>query len=250
MAAPLDRAVLEARFPERLVREEGASFDARAGAVLARRRLRFGPLVLEETPLAGADPAVIAAALADAAGERGLRDLDWTGAARQAQARILWMRKVEGESWPDVSDAALAATASDWLAPHLAGLTRLSELKSLNLAPILTGLLPWDRQRRLDAALPARIALPGGRSAAVDYVRDTPTLEARAQHLYGLADLPRLAEGRVPLQAALLSPAGRPVAVTGDLARFWTSGWADVRKDMRGRYPKHDWPENPARPAG
>lgn len=245
MAAPLDRAVLEARFPERLRREEGAAFDARAGAVVARRRLMFGPLVLEEAPLPHADPAAVAAALADAAAERGLRDLNWTEAARQAQARILWMRRVEGEDWPDVSDAALAATVRHWLAPHLHGRSRLSDLAALDVAALLLGLLPWERRRALDAALPARIALPAGRSAAVDYAREVPTLEARAQHLFGLAALPPLAGGRVPLQVALLSPAGRPIAVTGDLAGFWKGGWADVRKEMRGRYPKHAWPEDP-----
>jgi ATP-dependent helicase HrpB len=248
MAAPIDRAVLEARFPERLRREEGAAFDARAGAVVARRRLMFGPLVLEESTLPHADPAAVAAALADAAAERGLRDLDWTGAARQAQARIGWMRRVEGEAWPDVSDAALVASVRDWLAPHLHGRTRLAELRALDLAALLVEALPWDRRRALDAALPARVALPGGRTAAIDYAREVPTLEARAQHLFGLAAMPPLAAGRVPLQVALLSPAGRPVAVTGDLAGFWKGGWADVRRDMRGRYPKHAWPEDPAAP--
>jgi ATP-dependent helicase HrpB len=247
MAAPIERAALEARFPERLVREEGAGFDPRAGAVLARRRLRFGPLVLEESPLPNADPAAMAAALAAAVAERGLRDLPWSEAARQVQARVAWMRQAEGEAgWPDLSDAALAATAQDWLAPHLHGLTRLPELSGLDLPGIMLSTLPWERRRRLDAALPARIPLPAGRSAAVDYARDTPTLEARAQHLYSLAGLPVLAEGRVPLQVALLSPAGRPVAVTGDLAGFWRGGWAEVRKEMRGRYPKHNWPEDPA----
>ncbi|MBL6456624.1 ATP-dependent helicase HrpB [Belnapia sp. T6] len=246
MAAPLDRAVLEARFPERFRREEGAAFDARAGAVLARRRLRFGPLVLEEQPLPNPDPALVAAALAAAVAERGLRDLPWTPAARQLQARLRWMRGVEGEAWPDASDAALAATVQDWLAPHLHGRSRLADLAGLNLPDLLLAGLPWDRRQRLDAALPARLPLPAGRSAAIDYTGEVPTLEARPQHLYGLTRLPPLAEGRVPLQVALLSPAGRPVAVTGDLAGFWRGGWLEVRKEMRGRYPKHNWPEDPA----
>lgn len=243
MAAPVSRAVLEARFPERFRTVEGAAFDARAGAVLARKRLMFGPLVLEESPLPGADPSVIAEALAVAAAERGFRDLDWGESGRQLRARIARMHALEGVPWPDVSDAALAATAREWLAPYCAGMSKLSELKGVD---VQHALLPGDLRRKLDAALPARIALPGGRSAAVDYTAETPTLEARAQHLFGLKDMPQLAGGRVKLQVALLSPAGRPVAITADLAGFWASGWADVRKDMRGRYPKHDWPENPA----
>jgi len=250
MAATLDRAVLEARFPERLRREEGAAFDARTGAVLARRRLCFGPLVLEEAPLPQADPAAMAAALANAVAERGLRDLPWNVGARQARARIGWLRRVEGEAWPDLTDEVLITSVGEWLAPHLAGFTRLQELAALDLTQILLGLLPWEARRGLDQALPARLALPAGRSAAIDYARDVPTLEARAQHLFGLAALPMLAGGRVPLQVALLSPAGRPIAITGDLAAFWAGSWAEVRKEMRGRYPKHAWPENPAREQG
>ncbi|MFC7542028.1 ATP-dependent helicase HrpB [Siccirubricoccus deserti] len=246
MAAPLDRAVLEERFPGRFIREEAAAFDARTGAVQARRRLRFGPLVLEEQPLPHADPATVAAALAAAVAERGLRDLPWGDTARQIQARIGWLRRVEGETWPDLSDAALIATVQDWLAPALHGRSRLSELAGLNLPDLLLNRLEWEQRRRLDTALPSRLPLPVGRSAAIDYARDVPTLEARAQHLYGLATLPPLAEGRVPLQVALLSPAGRPIAVTGDLGGFWKGGWLDARKDMRGRYPKHNWPEDPA----
>ncbi|SDC15542.1 ATP-dependent helicase HrpB [Belnapia rosea] len=246
MAAPLDRAVLEGRFPDRFRREEGAAFDARAGAVLARRRLRFGPLVLEEQPLPNPDPALVAAALAGAVAERGLRDLPWSPAARQLQARLRWMRAVEGDAWPDLSDAALAATVQDWLAPYLQGRSRLADLAGLNLPDMLLAGLPWERRQRLDAALPARLPLPAGRSAAIDYTGETPTLEARPQYLYGLTGLPPLAEGRVPLQVALLSPAGRPIAVTGDLAGFWRGGWLEVRKEMRGRYPKHNWPEDPA----
>ncbi|RKK01148.1 ATP-dependent helicase C-terminal domain-containing protein, partial [Teichococcus wenyumeiae] len=248
MAAPLDRAVLESRFPERLVREEGAAFDPRAGAVVARRRLRFGPLVLEEATIPHADPAAVAAELAKAAASRGFRDLNWTDAASQTRARLDWMHRLAPEEWPDVSDAALTATATEWLAPWLSGLTRLSELKGLDATGILRALVPHAQQRALDAALPVRVDLPKGRSAAIDYSGEVPRLEARAQWLFGMATLPPLAQGRIPLQVALLSPAGRPVAVTADLPGFWRGAWADVRKDMRGRYPKHDWPEDPSRP--
>jgi ATP-dependent helicase HrpB len=248
MAAPLDRAVLESRFPERLVREEGAAFDPRAGAVVARRRLRFGPLVLEEATIPHADPAAVAEELAKAAASRSFRDLNWTDAASQTRARLGWMHRLAPEEWPDVSDAALAATATEWLAPWLSGLTKLSELKGLDAIGILRALVPHAQQRALDAALPVRVELPKGRSAAIDYSGEVPRLEARAQWLFGMASLPPLAGGRIPLQVALLSPAGRPVAVTADLPGFWHGAWADVRKDMRGRYPKHDWPEDPSRP--
>ncbi|MXP62537.1 ATP-dependent helicase HrpB [Roseomonas sp. M0104] len=247
MAAPLTREALEAAFPGRLVREEGAAFDPRANAVVARRRLRLGPLVLEEATLPHADPAAVASALAAAAAARGFRDLDWTEAARQTRARMGWMHRTEGGEWPDVSDTALAAEEGAWLAPWLSGMTKLSALRGLDAVAVLRGLLPHALQKRLDAALPPRVALPGGRSAAIDYTGEVPRLEARAQWLFGLATLPPLAEGRIPLQVALLSPAGRPIAVTADLPGFWRGAWAEVRKEMRGRYPKHDWPEEPAR---
>jgi ATP-dependent helicase HrpB len=245
MAAPLSRAVLEARFPERLVREEGAAFDARLGAVVARRRLRLGPLVLEESAIPHADPAAVAAELARAAAGRALRDLNWTEAAKQTRARMARMHAVAPAEWPDVSDAALAADDAAWLTPWLSGLSKLSELRGLDVVAMLRALLP--QPRALDTALPTRVELPGGRSAAIDYEGEVPRLEARAQWLFGMATLPPLAGGRIPLQVALLSPAGRPVAVTADLPGFWRGAWADVRKDMRGRYPRHDWPEDPSR---
>ncbi|MBN8897793.1 MAG: ATP-dependent helicase HrpB, partial [Rhodospirillales bacterium] len=141
----------------------------------------------------------------------------------------------------------LAATAADWLAPHLLGYVKLADLQRLDLLALLRGALPWPLPATLDQALPTHLSLPGGR-AAIDYTQPVPQAEARAQAFYGVTETPRLAGGRVPLRLALLSPAGRPVAVTADLAQFWTGGWADVRRDMRGRYPKHRWPENPARP--
>jgi ATP-dependent helicase HrpB len=175
-----------------------------------------------------------------------LRPLPWTEAARQFQARVALMRQLEpDDGWPDLSDAALAAGASEWLTPKLAGMSRLTDLTRLDLAGMLRGLLPWALARRLDAALPAHLALPGAQ-AAIDYTQPVPIASARAQAFYGLATTPCLAAGRVKLQLALLSPAGRPVAITADLAGFWRGGWADVRRDMRGRYPKHPWPEDPA----
>ncbi len=241
MAAPLELPALQARFPERFAMREGVVLDARTGAVSARRRRYFGALLLEDAALdTPPDPAALAEALAEATAARGFRDLEWTDAARQAAARIGWMRRVEGEAWPEHSVTAAS------LAPWLGGMTRLSELRGVDMLALVLAPLSHAQRRALDEALPPRIALPQGRSAAVDYTTDVPRLEARAQHLFGLSRMPPLAGGRVALHVALLSPAGRPIAITADLAGFWAGGWLDARKDMRGRYPKHDWPENPA----
>ncbi|NVN41795.1 ATP-dependent helicase C-terminal domain-containing protein, partial [Ameyamaea chiangmaiensis] len=143
---------------------------------------------------------------------------------------------------PDLPDPTALAPL---LAPWLAGLTRLADVRALDMREVLHAALDHQTRVWLDRALPSHIDLPGGRTA-VDYTTPTPTLAARAQAFYGLKDTPRLADGRVPLQLALLSPAGRPQAITADLAGFWQGGWSDMRRDMRGRYPKHEWPENPA----
>lgn len=243
LAAPLDPnhlpLVLEARVTEQV---EGG-MDPATGSVLARRRRRLGTLVLSDRT-EQADPAAIAEALAKAAAQDGLRPLPWTETARQLQARVALMRGIEPDAgWPDLSDLALAGTVAKWLAPHLTGMTKLADLQRLDLDRLLRNRLGWDLTSRLDQALPTQLALPSGR-AAIDYSQPVPVAEARAQAFYGLAETPRLAGGRIPLRLALLSPAGRPVAVTGDLAGFWKGAWAEVRRDMRGRYPKHPWPED------
>jgi len=177
----------------------------------------------------------------------GLRSLPWTDAARQFQARVALIRRIgPDETWPDLSDDALVAGAADWLAPRLVGMSRLADLARLDLCAVLRSLLPGHLARRLDEALPSHLALPGGR-AAIDYTQPVPVVAAKAQAFYGMTTTPTLAAGCVPLRLALLSPAGRPVAITADLAGFWRSGWADVRRDMRGRYPKHRWPDDPSR---
>ena len=220
--------------------------DPVSGSVLARRRKRLGALVLEDRTEA-ADPAETAAALARAA---KIEALPWSDAARQMQARVAWMGGLEPEAWPDLSDAALAATREVWLAPHLFGATRVGDLAKLDLLVVLRGMLDWAAAARLDKELPTHLGLPGGR-AAVDYTQPVPVAEARAQAFYGLSETPKLAGGRVELRLGLLSPAMRPVAITADLGGFWRGAWADVRKDMRGRYPRHNWPEDPwvAQPA-
>lgn len=247
LAAPLARDEIERLFAAEIAVEETVVWDAAAGAVRARRRRLLGALVLDEAPIARPDPALVARGLCAGIRSRGLEVLPWTAASRSLQARAQILRGLD-PSWPDLPDDALLASLEEWLAPHLIRLTRLEEVGELELSSILRTVLGPARAAELDHALPERVPLPGGGSAVIDYTRSPPTLSARAQALFGLAALPRLAGGRVALQAELLSPAGRPIAVTGDLAGFWRSGWAEVRKAMRGRYPKHAWPEDPTVP--
>ena len=242
LAAPLDLARLPPALAAQVTVSVEAGFDAATGTVLSRRRRRLGALVLDDRTIA-ADPAETAATLAAVVG-RSPDLLPWTEAARQFQARAALLRTLDPDT-PDLADAALATGVQEWLAPHLHGAARLADVAALDLLAILRGLLGWERAVRLDRELPAHLALPGGR-APVDYAQPVPLASARAQAFYGLSETPRLAQGRVRLRLALLSPAGRPIAITADLAGFWRGAWADARKDMRGRYPRHDWPEDPA----
>jgi len=242
LAAALDPATLPASLAAQVTETVESGFDPVSGAVLSRRRRRLGTLVLDDR-MASADPAETAATLARVlAGKLGT--LGWTDAARQFQARAAWLRTLD-PAFPDLSEPALSAAVQDWLAPRLLGATRLAEAADIDVLAALRSLLTWDQANRLDRDLPTHLTLPHGR-AAIDYTPPVPVASARAQMFYGQDTTPMLAEGRVGLQFALLSPAGRPVAITADLAGFWRGAWADVRRDMRGRYPRHDWPEHPA----
>jgi ATP-dependent helicase HrpB len=247
LAAPLDPDNLPLFLLGRVTEQVESGFDSTTGTVLARRRRRLGTLILSDRTEPG-DPALIAETLANVTAAQDLRPLPWTDVSRQFQARVALMRRIEPDgNWPDISDTALKATVQDWLAPHLFGIARLSDLQTLDPTAILQGLLPWDLRARLDKELPGQLPLPAGR-APIDYTQDPPLASAKAQAFYGMAATPQLAGGRVPLRLALLSPAGRPIAVTADLAGFWKGAWADARRDMRGRYPKHQWPEHGAQP--
>jgi ATP-dependent helicase HrpB len=245
MAAALDIADLPAALAARVEETVETSLDPLSGSVLARRRRRLGALVLEESS-APPDAADAAAALQEAV-RSDLSRLPRTRGSRNLQARIRLMHALEPEVWPACDDQSLVASLEHWLLPYLHGLTRLGDLAALDLNAILLDRLDWTLRARLDRELPTHLPLPGGR-AAVDYTEPVPIAAARAQHFYGLAETPRLAGGRVALRLALLSPAGRPIALTADIAGFWRGAWADARRDMRGRYPKHNWPENPLLP--
>jgi len=184
--------------------------------------------------------------LGDAIRQAGSAVLPWTPELRQWQARVRLMHALEPEQWPDVSDAALLATLPHWAGPYLDGISRFSHLEKFPLRDALHSLLDWPQQQRLERELPLRLDVPSGSSIAIDYTTDHhPVLSVKLQEMFGLTETPRLAGGRVPLTIHLLSPAQRPVAVTQDLASFWKNAYAEVRKDLRGRYPRHPWPEDP-----
>ena len=248
LAAPLDPDALPPKLAARVTEQVEAGFDPVAGTLLARRRRRLGALILSDRT-EPAEPAQVAEALADAVAAQDLRPLPWTDSTRQLQARVALLRAIEPDAgWPDLTDAALKASVRHWLPPYLAGVTRLADVARLDLHAILRDRLSWDLASRLDRELPSHLALPGGR-AAIDYTQAPPLASAKAQAFYGIASTPLLAGGRLKLRLALLSPAGRPIAVTADLGGFWKGAWADARRDMRGRYPKHRWPEDGANPA-
>jgi ATP-dependent helicase HrpB len=245
-AIPVDEARLLEAFASQIETEDRVQADA-AGRVSAMRIRRFDRLVVEERRIERPDSTLIAAALLALARDEGLGALPWGEAAARLRTRTAFLRGLEGpEAWPDLSDEALGADIEDWLAPLLVGRTQLAQIGAAALDDALRGRIGWERLRDLDRLAPERWTAPTGTHAAIDYGADGgPRIEVRVQELFGLATHPAVAGGRVPLTLALLSPARRPIQLTRDLPGFWRGSWADVRKDMRGRYPKHPWPEDP-----
>jgi len=184
--------------------------------------------------------------LAEGIARLGIHRLPWSKALRQWRDRVMFLRRAEGQEWPDLSDAALAATAAEWLATALAGKIALATLGADEFADAVHDLLPWNLRRRLDAEAPTHFAAPSGSSVPVDYESEGgPKLAIRVQELFGLDKHPSIAGGRVPLVIELLSPAHRPVQVTRDLPGFWRGSYAAVKTEMKGRYPRHPWPDDP-----
>ncbi len=250
LAAPLDPDALPPAVLARTREQVETALDPSSGAIMARRRTRIGNLVLRDRT-EKVRPEEAATLLLEHARANLATALDWTGAGGQVQARVELARALstpmpsDMTDWPDFSFAALAKSAETWLAPALAGCTTMAGLKALDTAALLRGWLGYAHTAWLDRELPTALNFPGGR-AEVDYTQPIPVASARAQVFFGTNTTPLLAGGRIPLRLALLSPAGRPQAITADLAGFWQGGWADMRRDMRGRYPRHEWPENPA----
>ena len=246
LAAPLDRSDLLYLFASQLERVEDIRWDATAERVVARQLTRLGALVLEEAVIAKPEPEAVAEVLLTALRERGPERLPWSAHARSLRERLAFLHYLEPTRWPDVSDEALATTLEAWLRPHLSGLRSLSEVARLDLGELLLAGLPWEQRTELDRLAPTHLEVPSGSRIALDYADPaTPVLAVRLQEVFGMLETPRVGGGRVPLLLHLLSPARRPVQVTRDLHSFWKTGYFDVRKDLRGRYPKHSWPEDP-----
>lgn len=247
LAAPIDRQDIEELFQERIATVEEIVWDGRLDRVKAIRQRRLGALVLDEEPLTDPPPEAVSQALLQEIGRRGLKSLPWNRSASQLRARVALLRRLEGpDLWPDWSDQELRKRLPDWLGPHLLGITRIGELEDLDLAQILGSQLDWPSRQRLDHQAPAHVTVPSGRRHPIDYTQgEEPVLAVKLQEMFGASETPSIAAGRVPLLLHLLSPAGRPLQVTRDLATFWDRGYREVRAQMRGRYPKHPWPEDP-----
>ncbi|MCA0300854.1 MAG: ATP-dependent helicase HrpB [Proteobacteria bacterium] len=245
LAAPIALADIEETFANRIVDEQVVTWSEREGAVLARRRRRLGALLLEDKPLAAPAPDAVAAAMIAGIRQMGLAALPWTDELQRWRERVAFLRTLD-DSWPDLSDAALLATLEDWLAPFLDGVSRRGHLARLDLAAALKALVPWDKQRELDRLAPSHVEVPSGSRVPIDYGNPAePTLSVRLQEMFGLTDTPRVGGDRVPLTIHLLSPARRPVQVTRDLASFWANGYRAVKSELKGRYPRHYWPDDP-----
>jgi ATP-dependent helicase HrpB len=245
-AAPITLSEIETHFSDRITAREDIAFDAASLSLRGRNSRRLGAVVLSERAAPVLPGENNARLLAESIAALGIDRLPWTQALQQWRDRVVFLRHSEGADWPDLSDAALATGAEEWLAGALAGRTALAALPADEFAAALGELLPWPLRRRLDAEAPVYFEAPTGTRVAIDYASDGgPKIAIRVQELFGLDRHPAIAGGKVPLAIELLSPAQRPVQTTRDLPGFWRGSYAAVRAEMRGRYPKHPWPDDP-----
>lgn len=248
LAAPVVLRELETLYSEQVCQVDAVSWDEKAQVVRATRQRQLGALVLSEQALSKPDPSLLSTALLQGIRQAGLDSLAWTPDLRQWRARVLFLRRIEGtnSTWPDLSDDTLLRTLEDWLGPYLDRVTRLEQVQRLDLATPLHARLTWEQQRQVDRLVPTHLTVPSGSRVRVEY--DTPglpILAVRLQELFGCRETPRVVDGTIPVMLHLLSPARRPVQVTKDLASFWASAYHEVKKELRGRYPKHHWPDDP-----
>jgi ATP-dependent helicase HrpB len=246
LAAPLDLDEIEALFAEKITERRQVSFDRVSASLRARRTRSLGAITLNEQTLpveAGDDNAKI---LADGILSLGLDKLPWGKSLQQWRERVMFLRAAEGEEWPDLSDGGLTRSADEWLLPLAAGKIGRGDIGADALGSAVTALIRWALRKRLDAEAPTHFTAPSGSAVPIDYAApEGPKVAIRVQELFGLAQHPAIAAGRVPLVLELLSPAHRPVQITRDLPGFWRGSYADVRTEMKGRYPRHPWPDDP-----
>jgi ATP-dependent helicase HrpB len=251
LAAPITAADIEQHFADQIEVADEISFDRDAMALRARRKRTLHAIMLSETPMALSPSAETARVLADGLVSAGLDKLPWSKPLKQWRDRVMFLRAAEAEAssnpWPDLSDEVLAAQREAWLTPALFDKTSLKQLSAGDLSEALMTLLPWELRSRLQREAPTHFEAPTGTMLAIDYEAEQgPTIAVRLQELFGMNTHPSVAKGAVPLVLELLSPAHRPVQVTRDLPGFWRGSYAAVRSDLRGRYPRHPWPEDPA----
>lgn len=245
LALALPESELLAHFANDVIDEDVVAWDTASASVVARRRRRLGAIVLEDAPLPHPDPDRAREAFLEGVRRTGIQRLPWSDAASGTRSRLAFMHRLD-PAWPDVSDDALALTVERWLGPRIGGARSIKDLENNDLGSALLDLLPWSRRAELDEWAPTHVQVPGGSRIKVDYSDpSSPVLAVKLQELFGQTETPRVGGGRVPLTLHLLSPAGRPVQVTRDLAGFWRTGYFEVRKDLKGRYPKHPWPDDP-----
>jgi ATP-dependent helicase HrpB len=239
-------AEIEQRFATSIERRDDITFDAASGSLRGRRSEWLGAITLVERPYAVTPGPEAAKQLAEGIIRLGLDRLPWTKSLQQWRDRVMFLRRAGGEEWPDLSSDALATNADDWLVPLLNGKTTLASVSADEFLAAIGALLPWNLKRRLDTEAPTHFLAPSGSSVPIDYdAEEGPKLAVRVQELYGLDRHPSIAGGKVPLVVELLSPAQRSVQVTRDLPGFWRGSYAAVKADMRGRYPRHPWPDDP-----
>jgi ATP-dependent helicase HrpB len=245
-AVAIDAATVEALFADRIETRRTATFDPATGTVAAIRERRLGAVRLSTGPDSNADPEAIAAALLEGVHKHGLDQLSWPDSSQALRARARFAAEHGGEAVA-LDDAALLAEADQWLAPLLTGKRRLDQIDPGALAEALRGIIGWEGMKAIDRLAPSHFDSPAGSSHLIDYAAEGgPRVELRPQALFGLAAHPMVGGGRVPLVLSLTSPAGRPIQTTRDLPGFWTGSWSDVAREMRGRYPRHPWPDDPA----
>ncbi|THJ24773.1 MAG: ATP-dependent helicase HrpB [Nitrospira sp. CG24E] len=248
LAAPIQLSDLETLFADKVQVIDEVLWDDTKQMVRATRQRRLGSLVLSEQGLSKPDASMISTALLQGISRAGLDKLAWTPELRQWRARVAFLRRIDGEEsrWPDLSDEALLLTLDDWLGPFLSGLTTLDRVMRLDLTQPLHRLLTWEQQRQLERWAPTHLTVPSGSNVRVEYeTPDLPILAVRLQEMFGCKDTPRLVDGKIPVMLHLLSPARRPVQITQDLSSFWKFTYVEVKKELRGRYPKHSWPDDP-----